>query len=507
MLFIFDFYYKKCYNIYKDGVNMKKIIYFAFAILLIFNLSACSLQEKDIQASEKITNTISLEVIDNKIFWTNDNENFYELISMEELKGENGPSGKTGETGVMGPVGPMGPQGAQGPQGETGSPGPVGPAGPAGINGSSGPRGPQGIQGEEGPQGPQGPQGPIGLTGPTGAKGDTGDIGPQGPQGEVGPQGPQGPQGPAGKDGKIEIIVNDFSPIAQNVIEGVVTIWGTGGRGSGSIYKKDNNDYYVVTNYHVVEEGLNLVLEYTYKENMYRIQSLEFLASDKTNDLAIIKFTTNHDLSVLEFEDSNNVSIGQKVFSIGTPSIIGIRYNTLTQGIISSTFQRVNYMHIKESYYFQHDSATNTGNSGGPLLNSYGKVIGMNTLNGGSQVESASFALKSNIVQRVILDLEEKGTGDHRIQLNAEFYKNPLNCNGDFGVCIESIGFNSFLNSLELEENDLIIGFQNQEDSFIQVESRHEFNSLILSTRSTETIRIKYIREGETIVSDWIKLD
>jgi len=483
MLFIFDFYYKKCYNIYKDGVNMKKIIYFAFAILLIFNLSACSLEEKDIQASEKITNTISLEVIDNKIFWTNDNENFYELISIEELKGENGPSGKTGETGVMGPVGPMGPmgpQGAQGPQGETGSPGPVGPAGPAGISGSSGPRGPQGPQGEVGPQGPQGPQGEVG---------------------------PQGPQGPAGKDGKIEIIVNDFSPIAQNVIEGVVTVWGTGGRGSGSIYRKDNNDYYVVTNYHVVEEGLNLVLEYRYKENIYRIQSLEFLASDKTNDLAIIKFTTNHDLSILEFEDSNNVSIGQKVFSIGTPSIIGIRYNTLTQGIISSTFQRVNYMHIKESYYFQHDSATNTGNSGGPLLNSYGKVIGMNTLNGGSQVESVSFALKSNIVQRVILDLEEKGTGDHRIQLNAEFYNNPLNCNGDFGVCIESIGFNSFLNSLELEENDLIIGFQNQEDSFIQVESRHEFNSLILSTRSTETIRIKYIREGETIISDWIKLD
>jgi S1-C subfamily serine protease len=461
-------------------------------------------------------------------------------------EGQQGPAGPQGPVGETGPAGPTGPQGIQGPSGPQGEQGPQGIQGEVGPQGAIGETGPQGIQGEQGEVGPEGPQGIQGEVGPAGEDGrevilqfnssnstvewkyndentwqqlfHTDEI-----------QVPTvtfvsdeynnvniefrtttthlqyRPNSNADWQNIYQLpilndypeFVRDFADVIAEVREGVVLVNGAGGTGSGSIYKKIGNDYYVITNQHVVVDGVDLFIEYLFYENIYRIDVVEFIGSDSTTDIVIIKFSTNHNLTVLSFDDSNNVRVGQNVFSIGNPSVTQRRYNAVTQGIISNINQRVNYRAISANYYFQHDSSINSGNSGGPLFNENGLIIGMNTLKG-SSTEGMAFAVKSNIIQRVILDIEEFGTYTRRARLAGDFASNPLNCNFDYGVCIESVSSVSSLKDVGLLVGDVIVAFKNERmNDFVEVYSRHQLLNLVLQTRIGEEFQLQYIRNGE----------
>ncbi len=465
-----------------------------------------------------------------------------------------GPPGPQGLQGIQGPVGPPGPQGIQGPTGPQGIQGPIG---------SQGPVGPQGPRGEviyEGEQGPAGPQGPIGETGPQGERGIQGEIGTAGQNGrEVILQfntsnstvewkyNDQESWQELFHINEIEIpevtfvsdeynniniqfrtttthlqyrpnsnvdwqniyqlpilnnypeFVRDFADIISEVRTGVVRVIADGGTGSGSIYKKIGNEYYVVTNNHVLKTGSSITVEYIYYENIYEIKNGTFIGSDPSTDIAIFRFSTEHTLPVLSFGDSNLPRIGENVFSIGTPLLLIRRRNTVTQGIISNINQFVNLFPISSNYYFQHDSAINSGNSGGPLFNENGLIIGMNTLKG-SNTEALSFAVKSNIMQRVILDLEELGSGDHRSKIGANFEGNLNTCNFDYGACIRTIDANQsagIIIQTDLEIKDIIVGFKNERMSeFVEVFSYSQLAALILQTRKGELVEFEFIRDG-----------
>jgi S1-C subfamily serine protease len=472
------------------------------------------------------------------------------------LQGEVGPQGPPGEV-IYEVV--EGPQGIQGPIGPQGPEGPIGVAGPAGPQGEEGEQGPQGIQGEAGPQGEQGPIGPQGEQGEQGPVGPQGEQGEQGIPGEIIVLQFNSFESSvewkysnettwqklftiddikipevtfvSDEDNNINIefrttsthlqyrpnkesnwldiyqlptineinFIRDFSNIISEVREGVVRVVGSGGSGSGSIYKKIGNEYYIVTNEHIVKEGSNIYIEYIHYENIYKIEDITFLASDPSTDIAIAKFSTNHNLPILSFGDSNVVSVGQNVFSIGTPLMVSRRHNTLTQGIVSNINQLVNLSPISMNYYFQHDSAINSGNSGGPLLNESGLIIGMNTMKG-STTEALSFAVKSNIIKRVILDLEEHGSGNHRVNIGGDFEINLNNCNFYYGACIKKINSNSAAETLvqtELQVGDIIVGFKNERmESFVEVFSRSQLQNLFLQTRNGEGVEFEFIREG-----------
>jgi serine protease Do len=309
--------------------------------------------------------------------------------------------------------------------------------------------------------------------------------------------------------------IRDFAEIISEVREGVVRVIADGGSGSGSIYKKIGNEYYVVTNEHVLKTSSNIKIEYIYYENVYLVENGIFIGSDPSTDIAIFKFSTQHTLPVLSFGDSNTVRVGQNVFSIGTPLLIWRRHNSVTQGIISNINQLVSRFPISSNYYFQHDSAINSGNSGGPLLNDKGRIIGMNTLKGGvtnikceendcevnlNNIENMSFAVKSNIMQRVILDLEEFGNGNHRPISGANFEGNLSTCDFYYGACIRTI--NADLSSgtvvqTELQIGDVIVAFKNEHmNEFIEVYSHHQLANLILQTRVGETVEFEYMRNG-----------
>ena len=130
--------------------------------------------------------------------------------------------------------------------------------------------------------------------------------------------------------------------------------------GTGCVVTPDG---LILTGSHVVE-GAKEIDVTTYNGEVYRAK---FVAQmDNNRDLALIKISPKKPLNIVSFEDSENVKVGQKVLSIGNP--FGFS-NTLTQGIIS----RIDYVKNR----FQTDAAINPGCSGGPLLNTTGKVIGI----------------------------------------------------------------------------------------------------------------------------------
>lgn len=161
--------------------------------------------------------------------------------------------------------------------------------------------------------------------------------------------------------------------------------------GSGVIYYKEtqNNSYQyqLLTNYHVIEkhEQIQAFLGYHDLEIVG-----EVVKSDENLDLAIVEFTSEIELDVLEFADPENIKIGDFAIAIGNPTDINY-FGSVTFGIVSHP-QRSVGDHV--ATFVQHDVAINPGNSGGPLINMDGKIIGINTLKYVSQqIDNLGFSI------------------------------------------------------------------------------------------------------------------
>ena len=170
----------------------------------------------------------------------------------------------------------------------------------------------------------------------------------------------------------------DFSGIIESVIGGVVTIKTDISQGTGFIITDDG---YVVTNYHVME-GAKVAGVFTYGNRQYGVS---LVGINKVLDVALLKIQGNFDK--LKLGNSDDVRIGEKVIAIGNP--LGLSF-TATEGIISAKDREgINNL----PYYFQTDVSLNPGNSGGPLINTKGEVIGINNFKI-SDAENIGFALQ-----------------------------------------------------------------------------------------------------------------
>ena len=177
----------------------------------------------------------------------------------------------------------------------------------------------------------------------------------------------------------------------------------TGGSGSGFVLDRDGH---VLTNYHVIE-GADTV-QVTLADGS--AHEAKVVGADASNDVAVIRIEARADqLSPVNLGESSNLVVGQKVLAIGNP--FGLE-RTLTTGIISSLDRSIkakNGRTIKG--IIQSDAAVNPGNSGGPLLNSRGEVIGMNTaiISQVGQSAGISFAVPINAIKRILRPLIEQG--------------------------------------------------------------------------------------------------
>lgn len=173
---------------------------------------------------------------------------------------------------------------------------------------------------------------------------------------------------------------SDFSGIIQQASQGVVSIKTDVAEGSGFIISPDG---YVVTNAHVLQ-GASVVNVYTSDGNTH---AAKFIGFDPTIDVALLKIDGTY--ANLSLGNSDSASIGDRVIAIGNP--YGLSF-TATQGIISAA-NRTGINNLP--YYFQTDAPLNPGNSGGPLINDKGEVIGINNFKI-SGAENLGFALEIN---------------------------------------------------------------------------------------------------------------
>ncbi len=184
---------------------------------------------------------------------------------------------------------------------------------------------------------------------------------------------------------------DDFSAIISDIIPGVVSIGTDVSQGSGFII---TNDGYIATNAHVLE-GARFARILTYESNKW-VQA-QLIAYNPEIDIAILKIPDKN-YKELKFTDSNELKVGEKAVALGNP--LGLSFS-VSEGIISS-LNRVGPNGLP--IYIQIDTPLNPGNSGGPLINKEGKVIGINNFKLANS-ENLGFAIESNTAIETINEI------------------------------------------------------------------------------------------------------
>ena len=226
------------------------------------------------------------------------------------------------------------------------------------------------------------------------------------------------------------------------------------GLGSGFIISEDGK---IVTNNHVVE-GAETV---TVKLADGRAFDATVVGSDPLTDVAVLQLDTEESLPFVRFGDSDAMRAGDEVVAVGNPYGLG---GTVTSGIVSALSRNINSGPYDD--YIQTDAAINRGNSGGPLFNNAGEVIGMNTAifspDGGSV--GIGFAVPSDLVQHIVADLSDDGTitrGWLGVQIKPmpEDIAQVLGYETPRGAVIENVTPDSPAAKAGLKQGDIILNF------------------------------------------------
>ena len=283
--------------------------------------------------------------------------------------------------------------------------------------------------------------------------------------------------------------------------------------GSGVIYKKNENDAYIVTNTHVINGASKVDIRLA---DGTKVPG-EIIGSDTFSDIAVVKISSEKVTTVAEFGDSSQLNVGETAIAIGSP--LGSEYaNTVTQGIISSLNRNVSLKsedgQAISTKAIQTDTAINPGNSGGPLVNIQGQVIGITSSkiasNGGTSVEGLGFAIPSNDVQNIIKQLESDGKvtrpalGIQMVNLSNvganDLRKLNIPSSLTSGVVVRSVQSNMPANG-HLQKYDVITKVDDKE-----IASSTDLQHALYNHAIGDTIKITYYRNGKEETTS-IKLD
>ena len=226
------------------------------------------------------------------------------------------------------------------------------------------------------------------------------------------------------------------------------------GLGSGFIISKDGQ---IVTNNHVVEGADSVKV----KLSDGRTFDATVVGSDRMTDIALLKIEADVDLPTVKFGSSDAMRVGDEVVAMGNPFGLG---GTVTTGIISAKSRNINSGPYDD--FIQTDAAINRGNSGGPLFNNAGEVIGVNTaiLSPGGGSVGIGFSVPSDLVQKIVADLADDGTitrGWLGVQIRpmTDEVAQVLGYGTPKGAVIEAVGDDSPAKKAGLEQGDIILSF------------------------------------------------
>lgn len=297
----------------------------------------------------------------------------------------------------------------------------------------------------------------------------------------------------------------DFSDVAKRVTDPVVSIttYGTTGyrvsSGSGVTVSTDG---FIMTNYHVVEEGQTF--EVVLADN--RTLPARLVGYDKNTDLALLH-VNERNLPTMYFGNSDAVEVGAWVLAVGNPFDLN---STVTAGIVSAKARNINILRNTYSIesFIQTDAVVNPGNSGGALVNTRGELVGINTaiISESGGYEGYSFAIPSNLVKKVFTDLRDFGEVKRAIlgvsisEVNARIAAD-LALPSVGGIYITNVNRGSGAYEAGLRAGDVIVKIN--EASVLSVPELQEQVALF---RPGDRISLEYYRRGRKYRTDNVPL-
>ena len=260
--------------------------------------------------------------------------------------------------------------------------------------------------------------------------------------------------------------------------------------GTGVIFSTEG---YIVTNHHVIEGAQAITVLLTDE----RILEATLIGTDAVSDLAVLHVEEGN-LTAAEFGDSTQLRVGDSVAAIGDP--LGSEFRgTLTNGIVSAINRDVT-MEGRTMTLIQTNAAINSGNSGGPLINCYGQVIGINTLKIGDNASSAGveglgFAIPSATVKEIVDQLIDQGYVSGRPSLGiygegvSSFYQHYYRMPA--GLYITQVLLDSDAASRGIIPGDILISIDNT-----RITNMDDLNSIIYNYNPGDSVTVVFYRQG-----------
>lgn len=291
---------------------------------------------------------------------------------------------------------------------------------------------------------------------------------------------------------KKTVTVNTYNPLEELLFgrSGGVEKRESGALGSGFVVSEDG---YIVTNNHVVSNADEIFVKFSDG----REYKTKLIGTSSEVDIAVLKIEANEKFKPLEFSDSDKIEIGQWSIAFGNP--MGLN-DSMTVGVISAAGR--SSLGIEEiENFIQTDAAINQGNSGGPLIDINGKVIGVNTAilstSGGSV--GLGFAIPSNLAS-VVKDsiiatgkFEKPYIGVYLNNLDSEKIK-ALNIKSTNGVLIAKVVADGPAARAGIQANDVIVAVNGK-----AVNSAGAFIGELAAKKVGESVELSVIRNSQTV--------
>lgn len=263
--------------------------------------------------------------------------------------------------------------------------------------------------------------------------------------------------------------------------------------GSGVIITDDG---YILTNHHVVEDAINGNLQVTvmmYDETTY---DAEIVGYDADNDLALLKIDASG-LNAAQLGDSEDLTVGQSVYAVGNP--LGELNYSMTSGIVSATNRTITTESNVAMNVFQIDAAVNSGNSGGPVYNSLGQVIGIVSAKYASTgVEGIGFAIPISEAAHIANQILEYGYVADRAYLGITTATVTSSIAENYGLVegayVNGVNEGSAAETAGMQKGDIIVALNGE-----TVAGSSELTSMLKQYHAGDTATITVARSGETV--------
>ena len=309
-------------------------------------------------------------------------------------------------------------------------------------------------------------------------------------------------------EGSVADIVDKVSQSVVSIITSVKTMSFFGGSydseaaGTGVIVSADG---YILTNKHVIDGAtkISVVLD-----DGTTFENVKLVETDPLNDIAFLKIDGVSDLKAATLGDSKTINVGQQVIAIG--NALGQYQNTVTAGIVSGTGRSLTAtdstgMNSEQlSDMIQTDAAINSGNSGGPLVNAAGEVIGINTATSAS-AENMGFAIPISSIKGMLVQLIESGKaarsyiGVYSIEITPELTKKYDLPVASGAYLYSSVAYSAVISGSPaakagLKDKDIIVSVNG-----VKVGAAGSLASLTGEYKPGDTVQLTVVRDGKEI--------